>query len=196
MIWWLEAHRAGPLAGVTAGLGLVAWLAASGRVLGGSIASPVAAGSAIPLVLVLPLGIVAALCWACSTDDAIGARAVAVRPNGFLLASYAAVAVFLAVVALVPSALSAPALTAAIARNVVGLVGFALIVRARVGAAGASGLTAAYLAVAAALGAGPAGGAAWWAWPVAHHVGGCDGATAAVLLVVGLARTGHPDVSV
>lgn len=189
MTWWLKAHRAGPLAAITIALGALAWLAASGRAFGGSVASPVKAGSAVPLALWLPLGVVAALCWSCSVDDALNARAVAVRPNRLLLTGFVAATAATAIAVLVPAATAAPSMTFGVARNIAGLIGLAMILRPRLGTAGASACVAGYLAVAALLGAEPSGAAAWWAWPVAQHLDPWGALAASGLLAMGLAVT-------
>lgn len=189
MSWWLKAHRASLLAAIIAALGALAWLAASGRVLGGSIASPVKAGSAVPLALWLPLGVVASLCWSCSVDDVLNARTVAVRADRLLLTGFVAATTATAIAALLPAAVTAPSITGGVARNIVGLIGIAMIVRPRLGSAGASAAVAGYLAVAALLGAGPSGGAAWWAWPVAQRLDPWGAVAASVLFAIGLAVT-------
>lgn len=192
MRWWLKAHQTGPLAAVIVGLGCFTWLAASGRALGGSVASPVKAGSAVPIILWLPLAIVAALCWACSVDDLASARAVSIRSNRLLLTGFIAATMALAAAAVAPAAFSAPLLTAGVVRNIVGLVGLATILRPRIGAPAASATTAGYVAIAALLGAEPDGHAAWWAWPTAQHLDSWGPIAAGTLFAAGLATTALP----
>ncbi len=189
MRWWLRAHRTGPLIGIIAGLGCLALAAASGLALDGSVTSPVNAGSAVPLILWLPLTVIAALCWACSIDDSLHSRAIAVRPNRLLLTGFVLAAVITSVAALIPAAVLEPGLMACAARNTIGLTGLAMIVRPRVGAAGASAASAGYLATAALLGAEPGGSAAWWAWPVAQRLDPWGVLVATALLLGGLTTT-------
>ncbi len=69
--------------------------------------SPIRAGVATPLALWFPLGIVVAVCWACSIDEGRSGRSVTVRSNALLLAAFVAAVVSSAVLALVPMALDA-----------------------------------------------------------------------------------------
>lgn len=189
MRWWLQAHRASTVAAVAIGLGMAAWLAASGSAIQGAMASPIAAGSAIPIALWLPLAFVATLCWSCSIDDERSARTIAIRSDRPLLAGFVATAVALALLALLPALATQADPSAAITRNAAGLTGLAPLARLRVGGAGASAITAAYLALAALLGARPQGAAAWWAWPVAEPVDAWGAGVAVALLVLGLLAT-------
>lgn len=189
MRWWLRAHRTGTVVAVAVGLGALTWLAASGTAIEGTIASPIAAGSAVPIALWLPLAFVATLCWSCSIDDERSGRTIAIRSDRRLLAGFVAAAVGLALLALVPALATQADPSAAIARNAAGLTGLALLARLRLGSTGASAITAAYLALAALLGARPHGAAAWWAWPVAEPVDAWGVGVAAALLLVGLLAT-------
>ena len=191
MRWWLRAHRAGALLGMVVGLGCFAWVSASGLAFDGSIASPVRAGSAVPLALWLPLGLVAALCWSSSVDDTSGARGVAKRSNSLLLVGFVVAVVVTSLAALIPAMVDAPQLMTAVARNIVGLVGLAMLAQRRLGAAGASAVTAAYLVIAALLGARTGGSAAWWAWPVAERLDAWGVFVAVSLLLGSLARIVH-----
>ncbi len=184
MRWWLRAHRAGPVGAVVVGLGALAWASASGRFLDGAVGSPVRPGSAVPISLWLPLTLVAVLCWACSIDATTSPRSVGLRRNGTLLVGYTSATVALAAASLVPAAVVAPSAVGGVGRNVVGLVGLAMILLPRLGSGGAAAATAGYLTVAALVGAGPRGTATWWAWPVAGRVEPW-GLAAAVLLWIG-----------
>ncbi len=187
MSWWLRAHRAGPLAAMLVAFGAVVWASNVRGAAGGRVPSPIRAGVATPLALWFPLGIVVAVCWACSIDEGRSGRSVTVRSNALLLAAFVVAVVSSAVLALVPMALDAPTLAAAVARNVVGLTGMALVLRRWAGGSGAAALTAGYLALAASLGAQPGGGASWWAFPVADRLGPGDAAIAALVFLAGMA---------
>jgi hypothetical protein len=97
-----------------------------------------------------------------------------------------------ALLALLPALATDPGPSAAVARNVIGLTGLALLVRHHVGAAGASATAAAHLALAALLGARPQGEAAWWAYPVAEAVDPWGAGVAVALLLLGLTVTVRP----
>jgi hypothetical protein len=187
MRWWLRVHRTAPLALVLVAFGALAWASTSRGALGGRVPSPIRAGVATPVALWLPLGVMAAVCWACSVDEGRPDRSVTVRSNSRLLAGFVVAAVVSSVLVLAPTALGAPALAAAVARNVVGLVGVAMVLRRWIGGSAATAFTVGYLAIAASLGAQFGGGASWWAFPVSERVGAGDLAPAALAFAAGLA---------
>jgi hypothetical protein len=191
LIWWLRAHRLGAMAVTLAMFGFGVWGARAGWFLSGSVASPMRPGSVLPVAFTMPMAVVAVLCWGLAIDELPGPWTRSPRSNRHLAAAYALAVTFAGVVALGPAAALEPGGVAPVARNLVGLIGVALVVRRRVGGTGASVMVAAYLVTAALFGARPDGQGAWWAWTVVTGVHVADACIALGCFAAGIIATAH-----
>ncbi|MFJ9854999.1 hypothetical protein [Streptomyces sp. NPDC101150] len=184
MIWWLKAKGAPADAAATLAVYVMAIVVREQAIPVPAVVGPSGQLLVTQMLAVLP---VVLLLHGIDRGDTI-AEEVALRHTGrrnlALCCAFALLTLLLAAIVQIlwdrPEALS-------LARNCIGLLGAALIVRAALGAGIAAICVAALPLACAAAGRRPGGSPQPWAWPIQEPTSGLGAAEATILFIIGCA---------